>query len=208
MSPLLRSALGFSTLILLVVLPLGIYIARSHTKVNVGLFWLVLYPSWYLSNSLLHEGAHYLVNVLSGVKVTGVRLVPHFWAGDWSDAYVNTGPWSPFQAGLGSTAPYWLGLVSMVGGLLLLRRIQGRPLLLAALVLTVFCLRPLADLVNNYAAALGFQFGDFSVAARAMGEAPMHALALSLLALTLTGCVYAVRGMPPSCPPEVPLKGA
>jgi len=188
--------MGFSTLLLLVVLPLGTFLARSHRKVNVALYWVVLYPVWYLTSTVLHEGAHYVVNVLSGVQVTGVRLIPHFWQGDWSDAYVNTGPENPFQAALGSTAPYWLGLVSVAGGLLLLRRIQGRPLLLASLVLTVFCLRPLADLANNYIAVVAFRFGDFAVAARAMGAPPMHAMALGLLTLTFAGCAYAVYWTP------------
>jgi hypothetical protein len=196
MTPLLRFAIGFSTLLLLIVLPLGIFLARSRRKVNVALYWVVLYPVWYLSSTLLHEGSHYAVNVLSGVQVTAVRLIPHFWEGDWSDAYVNTGLENPFQAALGATAPYWLGVISVAGGLLLLRRIQGRPLLLAALALTVFCLRPLADLVNNYIAVLAFQFGDFAVAARAMGAAPMHVLALGLLTLTFAGCAYAVQGTP------------
>jgi hypothetical protein len=207
MTPALRFAFGLTTLLLLVVLPLGIYLARTRAKVNAAFYWVVLYPAWYLSNAVLHEGSHYLVNRLSGVQVTGVRLVPRFWKGDWSEAFVNTGPWSPVQAALGATAPYWLGLVSLLGGLLLLRRIRGRSPLLASLVLTVLCLRPLADLVNNYAAALGFGFGDFAVAARAMGPAPMHALALGLLACTLAGCVWAVRGTPPPRPPGAPSTG-
>ena len=204
MTPWLRNALGGATLLLLVVLPLGVFIARARTKVSVGLYWVVLYPAWYLSTTVLHEGSHLLVNVLCGVKVTGVRLVPRFWKGDFSNAFVETGPWSPLQAVLGSTAPYWLGLLSVGCGLLLLRRMKGRPLLLASLVLTVFCLRPLADLVNNYLAALFLRFGDFATAAHAVGFPLMHGLALGCLGLTALGCFRAVFGTMPQSPPREP----
>ncbi len=192
MTPFLRTAIGFTTLMLLVVLPLAVFISRSRAKVNVALYWLVLYPVWYLSTTVFHEGAHYLVNTLSGVQVTAVRLIPHFWLGDFAAAYVNTGPLTSFQAALGSTAPYWSGVVWVACGLLILRRLRGTPLLLASLVLTVFCLRPLADLVNNYFAVVVFNFGDFTTAAAALGYPFMHLLALSLFAFTLAGCIYGV----------------
>jgi len=163
--------------------------------VNVFLYWVVLYPSWYLTNSLLHEGSHYLVNVLTGVQVKEVRLIPHFWRGDFAAAFVNTGSESPIQAALGATAPYWTGLLWVAFGLLLLRSIRRMPMLLSALVLTLFCLRPLADLVNNYVAVLAFQFGDFVTVAQAIGTPGMHLLALSFLALTLSGCIYGVHGL-------------
>jgi len=194
MPPILRTAIGFITLILFVVLPLGIFVSRSHTKVNVLLYWIVLYPSWYLTNSLFHEGSHYLVNSLSGVQVIDVRLIPHFWRGDFADAFVNTGPESPFQAALGATAPYWSGVIWVAFGLLLLKSIRRMPLMLSTLVLTIFCLRPLADLVNNYFAVLAFHFGDFSMVAHAYGNPVMHILALSFLSLTLAGCIYGVYG--------------
>lgn len=194
MTPLLRTATGFTTLILLVVLPLAVVISRSRAKVNVGKYWLVLYPVWYLSTTVFHEGAHYLVNTLSGVQVTAVRLIPHFWRGAFADAYVNTGPLTSLQAALGSTAPYWFGVVWVACGLLILRRLKGTPPLLASLVLTVFCLRPLADLVNNYFAVVAYNFGDFTTAAAALGYPLMHLLALGLLALTLGGCIYGVYG--------------
>jgi hypothetical protein len=192
MTPFVRTAIGFSTLILLVVLPLAVFIGRSRSKVNVGLYWLVLYPLWYLSNSVFHEGAHYLASALSGVQVKEVRLLPHFWAGDFVNAYVDTGVRTPFQAALGSTAPYWSGVIWVACGLLILRRLSGKPLLLSSLVLTVCCLRPLADLVNNYFGAVAFGFGDFANTAAAIGLPFMHLVALSLLALTVAGCIYGV----------------
>lgn len=196
MPSLLRTAIGFITLILFVVLPLGVFISRSRAKVNVILYWAVLYPSWYLTNSLFHEGAHYLVNVLTGVQVTEVRLISRFWRGDFVDAFVNTGLESPLQAVLGATAPYWTGLIWVALGILLLRKTKRMPMIISTLVLTIFCLRPLADLINNYFAVIAFQFGDFYTTAKAIGTPGMHLLAVSLLALTLSGCIYAVHGAP------------
>ncbi len=194
MTLIIRTAVGFATLMLLVVLPLAIFISRSRPKVNIALYWLVLYPAWYLSTTVFHEGAHLLAATVLGVQVKAVRLIPHFWRGDFADAYVNTGPWTPFQAAVVSTAPYWSGVAWVACGLLILRRLRGTPLLLASLVLTVFCLRPLADLVNNYFGVVVFRFGDFRYAAGALGYPLMHLLALSLLAITLAGCTYGVYG--------------
>jgi hypothetical protein len=194
MTLFLRTAVGFATLMLLVVLPLAVFISRSRAKVNIALYWVVLYPAWYLSTTVFHEGAHYFAATFLGVQVKAVRLVPQFWHGDFADAYVNTGPWTAFQAGVVSTAPYWSSVIWVACGLLILRRLRGTPLLLASLVLTVFCLRPLADLVNNYFGVVVFRFGDFRNAAGALGYPLMHLLALSLLAVTLAGCVYGVYG--------------
>ena len=204
MTLFIRTAIGFATLMVLIVLPLGIFISRLRPKVNIALYWLVLYPTWYLSNTLFHEGAHFLTATVLGVQIKAVRLVPHFWRGDFANAYVNTGPWTPFQAAITSTAPYWSGVLWVACGLLILRRLKGAPLLLASLVLTVFCLRPLADLVNNYLGIVAFRFGDFRYTAGALGYPLMHLLALSLLAATLAGCLYGVFGIVPRGTQAVP----
>jgi|GEM_PF-1075146 len=192
MSPSFRFAIGFATLLLLVVLPLGIFIRRSGTRVNAGLYWVVLYPLWYLTNSVFHEGAHYLVNLATGVQVTRVRLIPRFWAGDFADAFVDTGPWNHLQAVLGSMAPYVTGLLWMGAGLLILPRMDPRRMLPSCLVLTVFILRPLADLVNNVLGWVVFRFGDFEMAARAMGRGPTGALALVLVVAAFVGTLNSI----------------
>lgn len=203
MSSFLRTGTGFLTLILFVVLPLGVFISRSRVKVNVFLYWAIIYPSWYLTNSLLHEGSHYLVNRLTGVQVLEVRLIPHFWKGDFANAFVQTGLENPFQAAFGAMAPYTTGLLWVAFGLLLLRSVRRMPMIMSALVLTIFCLRPLADIINNYFAAIAFHFGDFYVIGKAVGHPGMHFLALSLLGTTLAGCIYAVHGISHSSNPAV-----
>ena len=149
---------------------------------------MALYVVWYLTNATLHEGSHYLGCILTGVQIMEVRLIPHFWQGDLV-AYVNTPKMTWGQGAVSVPAPYVLDLFSLLIGVLLLRALGKKGPFLAALLLTLFCLRPLFDITSNFAGFVVWNQGDFKEMAALFGSSAVYGagVALSGIALGVVG---------------------
>ncbi len=184
-----RFVLGFVCMMLCVILPLVLFMRRERkTRVTEVLSILALYVIWYLTNVTLHEGSHYLGCILTGVQITEVRLIPHFWQGDLV-AYVNTPKMTWGQGAVSVPAPYVLDLFSLLIGALLLRAFGKKGLFLQALILTLFCLRPLFDIVSNFAGFVVWHQGDFREMADLFGNAAVYGAGVAFSAIA-TGVVW------------------
>jgi len=199
-----RFLVGFVCMMLCVILPLHLYLRpRVNSTARFVLSMLGLYAFWYLTMATFHEGAHYLGSLLSGQQVLEVRLIPHFWKGDFV-AYVHTQDMSPAQGLVSVPAPYVLDLVSLLLGLGLLRRLHRSRTGLFSLLFTFLCLRPLFDLVSNYLGYAVLDYGDFRILAETCGPVVTHGAGIALCGIAIGVVVHLVRRGPQASPVTAP----
>lgn len=187
-----RFLLGFVCMMICVILPLIVFMKReARSRSYTALSIITLYAVWYLTMTTIHESSHYLGSLLSGVQITEVRLIPHFWKGEFV-AYVNTPPMSWGQAAISVPAPYVLDLLSLLIGALLLRAMNKKEGFIPALLLTLFCLRPLFDIVSNLAGYAVWNQGDLKYLAYLFGGATIYGLGLLFSAIAIGVVWYLV----------------
>lgn len=158
-------------IILCIVVPLLILGKRRSWPERTMRVCMVFLPLiWYLTNAPLHELAHLLATPLVGGKIEGFRLVPHFWTGDFANAYIrSSGVVSPSQIFLTSIAPYFIDFLLLpLGYVWLVRQRKAAPFVFG-LVFTLTCLRPLFNITNNLLGGLVLDFGDFRLLSQSAG---------------------------------------
>ncbi len=193
-----RFALGFVCMMLCVIVPLVVLLRRENkSRTYEVLSILVIYAVWYVTNVSFHEGSHYLGCLLTGVQITEVRLIPHVWQGDWV-AYVHTPKMTWGQGAVSVPAPYVLDLVSLLVGILLLRAPGKKGPFLTAMLLMLFCLRPLFDIVSNFAGFVVWNQGDFQEMTALFGGAAVYGAGAALCSAALGTVGYLLmRGRRP-----------
>ncbi len=180
-----RLLIGFIFMALCLMLPLGVFMRRERkSSVYIASSFMIFYVVWYLTLVMIHEGSHYLGGILSGQQITEVRLIPQFWKGDFV-AYVNTQNMSRAQAAISAPAPYILDLFSLLVGAFLMHAINRKRVFFSALLLTLFCLRPLSDILNNYTGFVVWNYGDFRNLADLYGSAAAHGIGIAFSGIAM-----------------------
>ena len=180
-----RLLIGFVFMALCLMLPLGVFMRRERkSSAYIALSFMIFYVVWYLTMVIIHEGSHYLGGILAGEQFTEVRLIPQFWKGDFV-AYVNTQNMSQAQTAISVPAPYILDLFSFLIGVLLLRAINKKRVFFSALLLTLFCLRPLFDILSNYTGFVVWNSGDFKYLADLYGSAATHGIGIAFSGIAI-----------------------
>jgi len=141
-------------ILVLIILPLLILYLRSNwAGKNIYINVIILPLTWYLFYAPIHELGHILGCIIVGADITNYRLFPHFWEGSFGFAFVDV------KGGLGANmnslviliAPYILDLISVIAGYFILTKVKIKNSFLLGLVFLIFCLRPLYDIIDNYA---------------------------------------------------------
>lgn len=180
-----RLLIGFVFMALCLMLPLIVFMRRERkSSVYIALSFMIFYVVWYLAMVIIHEGSHYLGGILAGEQFTAVRLIPQFWKGDFV-AYVNTQNMSRTQTAISVPAPYILDLFSLLIGVLLLRAVNKKRVFFSALLLTLFCLRPLFDILSNYTGFVVWNYGDFTYLADLYGSAATHGIGIAFSGIAI-----------------------
>jgi hypothetical protein len=161
MNTLAEIVRGTAFMGLVVITPLAWFIYRfDNSGLRTAGFVCALLPVWYLFNSACHEGAHYVSYRLCGVTVNECRLVPQFWKGDFSNAFIRIGACSQWKIVVGVSAPYIFDLASIILGVLLFRQAHNLPHSVLVIGFLVFLHRPLYDLTTNYVGGVFGRVGD------------------------------------------------
>lgn len=180
-----RLLIGFVFMALCLMLPLGVFMRRERkSSAYIALSFMIFYVVWYLTMVTIHEGSHYLGGILVGEQFTEVRLIPQFWKGDFV-AYVNTQNMSRAQTAISVPAPYILDLFSLLIGVVLLRAFNKKRVFFSALLLTLFCLRPLFDILSNYTSFVVWNYGDFTYLADLYGNAATHGIGIAFSGIAI-----------------------
>jgi hypothetical protein len=148
--------------LLTVVVPLLVLYLRGNWPLGKVIACLLIIPIlWYLTYALLHELSHVVGTYLAGGRVTYVKLIPRFWAGEFSRAWITPeGLGESWQQLIMTSSPYVLDIVSVVVGFCLLRRDFSKNPFVVGLILVLLCLRPTFDLVCETISFVSGNRGD------------------------------------------------
>lgn len=147
---------------------------------------------WYFTYAPLHELSHVAGTYLAGGRVTYVRLIPPFWAGQFGRAWITpVGLKANWQWLTMTSAPYVLDVACVVAGFFLLhKRFVRRPFVLG-FTFMLLCLRPAFDLVcETVALAMGGR-GDLYHIEKTIGGFAVW----SLLAASLAVSAFAIAAV-------------
>ena len=122
--------------LLVIVMPLLVLYLKGNWPLRKVIPALVIIPVlWYFTYAPLHELSHAVGTYLVGGKVIGYKLIPSFWLGEFSGAWVTTsGITQNWQQLTMSAFPYMLDIVSFIAAIFVFRGCSNRnPFLLALL---------------------------------------------------------------------------
>jgi hypothetical protein len=127
-------------ILLVVVMPLLVLYLKGNWPLRKVIPPLVIIPVlWYFTYAPLHELSHAAGIYLVGGKAIEYKLIPRFWLGEFSGAWVTpSGITQSWQQLTMSAFPYLLDIVCFVAAIFVFRRCSSRnPFLLAWL--SCFC---------------------------------------------------------------------
>lgn len=180
---------------LLIILPLIILYQRRNLTfkqyiINIALLYFI----WYFSYASLHELSHMFGSWIMGTKISDYQLIPPFWKGDFSTAYVHSLFETKIQALVSVIMPYLRDIVLFIVGFWLLKRERINNNFLIGLILILFILSPLFDIINNYSGFVFNSSGDFSELTKSIGVvyANLIGLLFTLIALFITVRIFVI----------------
>lgn len=179
----MESILATFELALFIVLPLILFYQRMGLGAKEWVPKVVmLYLTWFFSYALLHELCHLAASWLTGVTILECRLVPHYWEGDFRNAWIKSEFHNDTQLFFSPAAPYLRDLLFLAAGWLMFRKRVMRGTFWEGLLLVLFILSPVYDVFNNYFASVLGSRNDFSTMARSVGTFPVHLFGILLVA--------------------------
>jgi hypothetical protein len=149
-------------ILLVVVMPLLVLYLKGNWPLRKTIPPLVITPVfWYFTYTILHELSHAAGLYLVGGKVIDYRLVPRFWLGEFSGAWVTpSGNPQSLQPLTFYAFPYLLDVVCLVIAIFVFRRGFSRNPFLTGLAFMLLCLRPAFDIVGETIGLLTGWRGD------------------------------------------------
>ena len=184
----------------LVILPLILFYQRSSWTRRDYLISVILLPIiWFSTYALLHEISHMIGAYWVGLKIIDYRLIPEFWKGDFSHAWVNTSAWNSFQGFVVLLSPYLRDILFLITGLVILERQKSRHAFVAGLIYVMFFLSPLFDLANNFSGYVIEKYGDFNALSFLIGSSWAYTIGLAfsgIAILLVLGVLSRYKGLP------------
>lgn len=169
----------------LVLLPLTVLYLRSKWPPRLWVANLFVLPLlWFSTYSLLHEGSHVVGVLLIGDTVVKYHLIPHFWQGEFTSAWIQSAGLQGLRGVLPGLFPYLRDFVFLIAGWMILRLKRITSSFFVGLVLVIFCLSPLFDIEDNYCSGylLRHAIGnDFTGTAMMIGETWTNLIGIFLL---------------------------
>ena len=145
-------------ILLVVVMPLLVLYLKGNWPLRKVIPPLVIIPVlWYFTYAPLHELSHAAGIYLVGGKAIAYKLIPRFWLGEFSGAWVTpSGITQSWQQLTMSAFPYMLDIVCFVVAIFAFRRCSSRNPFFIGLAFMLLCLRPAIDFVFE---SIGFLSG-------------------------------------------------
>ena len=145
-------------ILLVVVMPLLVLYLKGNWPLRKIIPPLVVIPIlWYFTYAPLHELSHAAGIYLVGGKAIGYKLIPSFWLGEFSGAWVTpSGITQSWQQLTFHAFPYMLDIVCFVVAIFVFRRDFSRNPFFIGLAFMLLCLRPAIDFVFE---SIGFLTG-------------------------------------------------
>ncbi len=180
----------------LVILPLILFYQHSNWTKRNYLISLILVPMiWLATYALLHETSHLLGAYLVGCKVTDYRLIPEFWKGDFSGAWISPICENRSQEFVVRLSPDLRSILFLIVGWIILKRQKSKNSFIVGLILVIFVLGPLYDIVNNFSAYIFARDGDFNGLSKLIGNLWTYAIGLTFSGYAIILTVAVLYGV-------------
>ena len=169
---------------LLIVLPLILFYQWSNLTGKKYISDIaLLYLIWFFTYACMHELSHMFGSWIMGTKILDYQLIPPFWRGDFSTAYVDSFFENKTEAVVSLIMPYLRDIILLITGFWFLRRRKSGNYFLTGLILILLILSPLFDIINNYSGFIIKSYGDFKELSLKVGIVYTNVIG-SLFALT------------------------
>jgi len=174
-------------ILLIVVMPLLVLYLKGNWSMRKIIPSLVIIPVfWYFSYMILHELSHAAGLYLVGGKAIDYRLIPRFWLGQFSGAWVTpSGIPHRWQQLTFHSFPYLLDIACLVVALFVFRRGFSRNPFFAGLAFMLLCLRPAFDIVGETIGLLTGWRGDLYNMQQIVGPFALWSFILILIGLAV-----------------------
>ena len=173
----------------LVLIPLIILYARCNWPPKLWLANLVvLLPLWFSTYSLLHEGSHVVGVFVVGEKIVEYHLIPQFWKGEFTSAWISSHVVPGWRGVLPGLFPYLRDFLFLIAGWVILKSKRIANCFLLGLVFVLFCLSSLFDITDNYFSGYLVQHAignDFMGTAMKIGGVETNIIGVLLLSFGL-----------------------
>jgi hypothetical protein len=184
----IRHRLATIEIVTLLLIPMIVLYVRGNWPQKLWLASLVvLLPIWFGTYSLLHEGSHLVGVLLVGEKILDYHLIPHFWQGEFTSAWVGSTILPGWRGVLPGLFPYLRDFLFLIAGWVILKSKRIENCFLVGLVFLLFCLSPLFDIASNYLGYLAEHAtgNDFMGTAMKIGGLKTHVIGVLLLSFGL-----------------------
>jgi hypothetical protein len=179
------NASSLIALLLFLLAPLAAYLwKRGQRPVALVLSCLAILALWFFSQGVIHEASHALGYLVSGAPAASVSPVPYSWEDFFGRGVGSQGvTGTHWQRFIQLVAPFLVdGLLILIGNWMFHWR-HSFPPFVGGVVLMFTYLRSVFDLVNNYAAGVLANSGDYQELLSGYPAPAIHACTLALILL-------------------------
>jgi hypothetical protein len=149
--PDLRTRFALIEVCLFFVNPLIVFYLRNNWPRKITIISIVLTVIiWFFTLPFFHELSHLIGVYLIGSKLADYQLIPKFWEGDFTTAYVGSYPVNDWRGPIPGLFPYIKDILMLIIGFVLLKSKKVSNAFWAGFIYAFFCLGSMFDIVNNY----------------------------------------------------------
>jgi hypothetical protein len=193
--PDVRTRFSLIEIALFVVNPLIIFYLRNNWPRKILIINIVvLVTVWFVTLPLFHELSHVIGVYAIGSKPTVYQLIPKFWEGDFTTAFVGSEPVNDWRGPIPGLFPYIKDILLLIIGFILLKGEKVSNAFWAGFIYAFFCLGSMFDIVNNYfQKLLGYLPGnDFYGVTLGWGDAWSNTIGIVFSIFAVCICVWAL----------------
>ncbi len=191
--PDVRTRFALIEILVFVVNPLIVFYLHNNWPHKIVIInMVILVVVWFVTLPLFHELSHLIGVFLIGSKPTAYQLIPKFWEGDFTTAYVGSKPVIDWRAPIPGLSPYIKDILMLIIGFVFLKGKKVRNGIGAGFLYTFFCLGSTFDIVNNYSQKLlGYLPGnDFYGVTLGWGDAWSNIIGITFSSFAICICVW------------------
>ncbi len=169
----MEKMIGTFSMLICICLPLILFYSRTGwiKENSKWKLFIVLLPIFsYLTYAFCHELCHYIGTLLVGREIIDYQLIPRFWKGDFSTAYIEHDGGTDFQNLIITISPYIRDLIFIPIGFYILRSKRISNAFIVGLLFMFFILSSLSNTFTNFVAYALYQKGDFNKISELIGE--------------------------------------
>jgi hypothetical protein len=192
--PDLRQRLATIEIFGLFVCPMIFFYLRNNWHAKRWIFnFLLISAIMVISYAFIHESSHVVGVYAIGSRPLEIHLIPHFWKGEFTKAWIRSEPVDNVHIGvIPGMFPYFKDIIFLILGLLIFRKAKINNSFLAGLAYAFLCLVPLFDIINNYLIKLilgKVDGNDFYGAALGWGDVWANAIGVGFSIFAVFVCL-------------------